>query len=109
MNRKNFIRTAAFGVVSGTVLLSACGGDSTTNQDSKATVDCNDLSSISDADKKQREAVQYVAKSLDPEKKCSNCKFQKVASEPNGCDGCQLFKGPVNPEGNCKTWFKKDA
>lgn len=117
MNRKNFLRTAALGVVSGSVLLSACGGDSTNGKSTEAAggapaagaADCNDLSSVSEADLKQREAVQYVTVSTDTEKRCSNCRFMQVGTQANGCNGCQLFKGPVNPEGNCKSWFKKDA
>lgn len=123
MNRKNFLKTVGLGAVASTVILSACGGDAPktdTNSQPPApdaaseapsapAADCNDLSGLAEADVKQRESVEYVTASTDPEKRCNNCRFMKPNSEPNGCSGCQLFKGPVNPEGNCKSWFKKDA
>ncbi len=118
MNRKIFLKTLTFGVASTGILLSACGGDapkteSTTGTDAAATApagaDCNDISALTDAEKKQRESVEYVTKSVTPDKFCSNCRFMQLGTQPNGCAGCQLFKGPVNPEGNCKSWFKKDA
>jgi hypothetical protein len=124
MNRKNFLKTASIGALSASVLIAACGGDApktdanaTTTPASEpaaaeptaAAADCNDISGLAEADVKQRETVMYVAKSTDAEKNCANCRFMQVGTQPNGCNGCQLFKGPVNPEGNCKSWFKKDA
>ena len=125
MDRKKFLKTATFGALSAGVLLAACGDDApktdanaTTTPAAESTpaaepaaaaADCNDISGLAEADVKQRESVMYVAKSTDAEKNCANCRFMQVGTQPNGCNGCQLFKGPVNPEGNCKSWFKKDA
>lgn len=119
MNRKKFLKSMAFGALSTSVLVAACGGEAPKTETTTApaaepaaaapAADCNDLSGLSADDLKPREAVAYVAKSTEADKMCSNCRFMKPASEPNGCNGCQLFKGPVNPEGNCKSWFKKDA
>lgn len=119
------MKTVGLGAVASSVVLSACGGDAPKTENNAAAgsetpaeaepaaaapaADCNDLTGLAEADVKQRESVSYVTASTDPEKKCSNCRFMKPNSEPNGCNGCQLFKGPVNPEGNCKSWFKKDA
>jgi hypothetical protein len=124
MDRKKFLKSMAFGALSTSVLVAACGGDAPKTETKTeaptepaaepaaaqtTSADCNDVSGLAEADVKQRESVSYVAKSVDPEKNCGNCRFMKPNSEPNGCNGCQLFKGPVNPEGNCKSWFKKDA
>jgi hypothetical protein len=121
MNRKNFLKSVAFGAASSSLLVAACGGDAPKTETKTAepaaepaaaaapAADCNDLSGVAEADLKQRESVGYVAKSTDPEKNCANCRFMQVGTQANGCNGCQLFKGPVNPEGNCKSWFKKDA
>ena len=122
MNRKNFLKTLTIGAASTGVLLSACGGDApksntstapenaaSNNTAAPAGADCNDLSALTDAERKQRESVSYTVKSAEPEKFCGNCRFFQPGTQPNGCAGCQLFKGPVNPEGNCKSWFKKDA
>lgn len=125
MNRKNFLKSVAFGALSTSVLVTACGGDApkTSTPENKpaepaktaepaaaaSTADCSDLSGVSEADLKQRESLGYVAKSTEADKNCSNCRFYQPGTQANGCGGCQLFKGPVTTEGYCKTWNKKDA
>ena len=121
MDRKKFLKSVTFGALSASVLVAACGGDAPKTENAAtapagetaapatAAADCNDLSGVAEADLKQRESVGYVTKSADPEKYCGNCRFMQLGTQANGCNGCQLFKGPVNPEGNCKSWFKKDA
>ena len=127
MERKNFLKTLAIGTISSSVLLAACGGSTNSNQTTApapeptpnpepapepapvASADCNDVSGLTEADITQRNALGYVAKSEDAEKNCGNCRFYQPGTQANGCGGCQLFKGPVSPEGNCKSWFKKDA
>lgn len=124
MNRKNFLKSFAFTAMGSSVLLAACGNETKpveqknteaqpeaapVQAEGNSTADCTDLSGVAEADLKQRESLSYVVKSDDPEKNCANCRFYQPGSQPNGCGGCQLFKGPVTPEGNCKSWFKKDA
>lgn len=123
MNRKDFLKTFAFTAISGSVFLAACGGsdNKTQNQSTESTeqpkaeeqttaqADCNDLSGVSEADLKQRESLGYVAASTEPGKNCLNCRFYQPGSQPNGCGGCQLFKGPVNEQGYCKSWFAKEG
>jgi hypothetical protein len=125
MDRKKFLKSFAFAAASGSVLLAACGGGEGNKTENKvtqpetpvaqeteqktATADCNDLSGIAEADLKQRESLGYVAISTEAGKNCSNCRFYQEGNQPNGCGGCQLFKGPVTPEGYCKSWFKKEG
>jgi hypothetical protein len=123
MKRKDFLKTLALTAASGSVFLAACGGDPKKPAETKtepaatpeaapapaATADCSDLSGLTEVEVKQRESVQYVAVSTDAEKKCSNCRFFQPGADASSCGGCQLFKGPVAPEGNCKSWFKKEA
>lgn len=123
MDRKNFLKTATLGALSASVLIAACGNDAPKTDPNTSTTpevepeaeptavaaDCNDVSGLTEAEVKQRETVMYVAVSTVPEKNCANCRFMQIGTQPNGCNGCQLFKGPVNPEGYCKSWFKKDA
>lgn len=113
----------AFGALSTSVLVAACGGDAPKADTKTApeaapapeasapttSADCTDLSGVSEADLKQRESLGYVSKSVEAEKNCTNCRFYQAGSQPNGCGGCTLFKGPVAPEGYCKTWNKKEA
>lgn len=126
MDRKKFLKSFAFAAASGSVLLAACGGGEGNKTENKtaqpeapaaqepapaatASADCNDLSSVAEADLKQRESLGYVAASTEADKNCSNCRFYQEGNQPNGCGGCQLFKGPVTPEGYCKSWFKKEG
>lgn len=135
IDRKDFLKNAlavAGVTLVGSSILSACGGEQNPKNSAPAenapaenapapetepeagtapaTVDCTDLSGLTDADIKQRESVSYVEKSTEAEKNCLNCRFwQPNATDPNACGGCQLIKGPVNPQGYCKSWFKKDA
>jgi hypothetical protein len=125
MNRKNFLKSMALGAASTSILVAACGGDAPKTETTTApaetpaavpaeaapaaTADCTDLSGLSEAERKQRESVGYVNASTEADKNCTNCRFMQVGTQPNGCNGCQLFKGPIVPEGYCKSWFKKDA
>lgn len=127
MKRKDFLKSIAFTAASSSILLAACGGETKTEEKAAETTapaaestpapaaetpaatasgDCNDLSGLAEADIKQRESVQYVAKSTEADKNCSNCRFYQAGSP---CGTCQLFKGPIAAEGYCKSWFKKDA
>lgn len=123
MDRKKFLKAFAFGALSTSVLVAACGGDAPKTENKTApeaapapeaaapasTADCSDLSGVSEADLKQRESLGYVAKSVEADKNCTNCRFYQPGTQANGCGGCTLFKGPVTPEGYCKTWNKKEA
>lgn len=107
MNRKEFLRRSAAlaGFVAVPGLITACGGSGSTELAADA---CNDLSGISDTEKKKRENLKYVAKSPEAGKQCSNCKFWQAPAEPGSCGGCTLFKGPVHPKGYCTSWFTNE-
>ena len=62
--------------------------------------DCSDLRSVSDTDRKAREALGYETSATDPERRCSGCALY-VPPKEGGCAGCMLFKGPILPEGSC--------
>ena len=42
--------------------------------------------------------------SPNPQQLCSNCRFYNVPAGGSPCGGCQLFQGPVAPEGYCTSW-----
>jgi hypothetical protein len=125
MKRKDFLKSMAFGALSSSVLLAACGGGNTPQQTtttpeatpeaapaaapeaSTSNANCNDLTGLTEADITQRNSLGYVEKTEDPAKNCGNCRFYQPGTQANGCGGCQLFKGPVNEGGNCKSWFAK--
>jgi hypothetical protein len=125
MERKDFLKSIALGALSSSVLLTACGGGNTPQQNTTTTpeatpnptpaapeasassANCNDLSGLTEAEINARNSVGYVEKTEDSAKNCGNCRFYQPGTQANGCGGCQLFKGPVNEGGNCKSWFAK--
>ncbi len=128
VSRRSFLqRLSIIGVagVGGSTLLSACGGSEdggesggaqsqTSDEGAAATADlnCDDLSALSDAQMQQRqsmvESLNYVAETPNPEQNCANCAlYQQPEAEEttdNACGGCQLFPGPVYPNGYCTSW-----
>ena len=67
---------------------------------------CNDLTGLTEVEIQQREQLQYVAQSNKEDQICANCRFWQPAPEgaESVCGGCQLIKGPINPNGWCQTW-----
>ena len=125
VSRRSFLqRLSIIGVagVGGSTLLSACGGSDegggapsqTGGEGGTASADlaCDDLSGLSEAQMQQRqpmvESLNYVAETPNPEQNCANCALyeQPDAEETtdNACGGCQLFPGPVYPNGYCTSW-----
>jgi hypothetical protein len=122
ISRKEFLQKCAlmgFAVVGTGSLLAGCGGggDSgesggtsheTATKTASAADPCGDRTGLTDTDLTMRTNLKYVAKSEDPAKNCKNCKFFLADQHGDACGGCQLFKGPVNPAGNCASWFAKE-
>lgn len=125
VTRRRFLQSIGVaGVVgAGSTLLSACGGgssdsssdsggsSSTSSSDggtTTASADCSDVSSLSDAQKKQRsqmvESLQYVEETPNAEKNCANCSLYIEGDYGEGCGGCQLFPGAVAANGYCNSW-----
>jgi hypothetical protein len=77
-------------------ILGACSGELT----------CSDISELSSDDIKTRTSNEYVDKSPNADKHCSACKLFKPAGEKK-CGACELVKGPINPNGYCKSWTAK--
>lgn len=113
VSRRSFLqRLGALGVAgvgAGTVL-SACGGDDAAPAEDTADADfsCDDLSGLSDQEIQTREqqvqALQYVEETPNPDELCSNCAFWQEAEAGSQCGGCDLFPGPVHPDGWCNSW-----
>jgi len=120
ISRKEFLQRCALvgaAVVGGGSLLAGCGGGDKTDsggssQQSTAQTTttgdpCADTTGLTETDLQMRTTLKYVAESTEAGKNCLNCKFYQVV-EGSECGGCQLFKGPVHPKGNCSSWFAKD-
>lgn len=83
--------------VSAGMALTACGDKELT---------CTDVSSLTDAEKQLRASLGYVDRTTVPAKRCGNCNFF-TAGQANACGTCKVLKGPVHPQGNCRSWALK--
>jgi hypothetical protein len=121
VSRRRFLQSVGIAGVVGASgsLLAACGGsddsgsgesesDAGSGSTSTASADCSDVSSLSDAQKKQREqmvsSLQYVEETPQADKNCANCQLYIKGEYGEGCGGCQLFPGPVAANGYCNSW-----
>jgi hypothetical protein len=104
-------------VVGGGSILAGCGGGGGDEADSgqqsasattSAADPCSDTTGLTETDLQMRTNLKYVKVSTEEGKNCANCKFYLADQFGEQCGGCQLFKGPVHPEGNCSSWFAKD-
>jgi len=69
---------------------------------------CVDTTALSSADAQTRMTLQYVDNSVEPGKKCTSCQ-QFVPAAPDSCGTCKVVKGPINPNGYCKSFVAKPA
>jgi hypothetical protein len=75
-----------------------------------AALSCADTAGLAPDDVKMRvELSAYVDKSTDAAKKCSNCTQFQPAPAAGSCGTCKLLKGPINPDGSCKSFAAKPA
>ncbi len=132
-SRRDFIKKITLLSASGAaapVLLSACGGGGS-EADSAAPMDapmdapeesmamqeapmeeapmeegfsCMDTSGLTEMEITQREAVNYVDMTPDPEKTCANCQLYTAPEAGMQCGGCTVVKGPIHPKGYCDLW-----
>jgi hypothetical protein len=121
VSRRGFIqKMSALGLasLSASAVLAGCGtddgGDSSSRDPSTTAstdLECNDLSGLSESEKERRaaqvDALQYVEQTERPDQNCANCLFYQQPTGGSECGGCQLFPGPVHPNGWCTTWQAK--
>lgn len=124
VSRRGFIqKLSALGLAGfgASAVLAGCGSDDGSGNGSGESASstttaandlvCDDLSSLSASEKERREAqiqaLQYVEQTEKPDQNCANCLFWQAPTGDSECGGCQLFPGPVNPNGWCSTWQAK--
>lgn len=101
MNRRAFLqKLAGSGLVAAgaMITLSACETRPAQGP-AKKKADCTDLSMLTPAEVKTREALKYVDVSPKPGQTCATCKLYRKL--PDGCAGCTVLKGPVAASGWC--------
>lgn len=106
---KNFIAGGA--VLLGGSLLPGCQSDSESSKEKGAgdVKSCDDLSNVSEAERKKRQGFGYVEKTPMADKKCGNCNLYTPPKEGQQCGGCILFEGPVFAEGYCTYWAPQES
>jgi len=113
LSRRTFIHRVgvwtALAASSG-LALQACGGDGGAGDEkSAASVKCDDVSALDDAQKAQRAALGYVEKSVQEGKMCTNCLQNVPAADPAACGTCKVVPGSIHPDGYCNVWVQKTA
>jgi len=108
LNRKDFFKKAALLSVSAISLpafLESCAG----NKKKAATVSdpCSDTSNLTPTQLKTRTTFQYKGKSPYKNKYCTLCQFFIPPKSGAQCGTCQVVKGPINPDGYCNSFIKK--
>src|SRR5690349_3888793 len=99
ISRRSFLaRGLMLGAAAGAlpVLASACGGSS--------NLQCTDVSSLTPAELATRQSLEYTDHSPQADKRCSICRFFTAAQSQDQCGTCQLVKGPIHPDGMCKSF-----
>lgn len=95
MNRRELLK-----VFAAAALLPAC-------RKAHAAFTCTDTSGLSDGETTARKALAYADASADPSRTCAKCVQWVEAKEDGTCGGCKVLKGPVHPNGTCKSFAPK--
>lgn len=99
VSRRRFLATSA-GALGLSSVLAACGGGG----DGVVAAQCEGYDALTPAELQQRAALAYVDESPVIGQLCNNCQFYVAEQAGAACGGCQLFAGPVAPEGYCTGW-----
>jgi len=97
LSRRNLLVLSGAGAVS--LVAAACGKGPPSS--------CMDVSSLSPDDKAARGALSYVDKSTDPAKECTKCAQWVAPASIDQCGTCKVVKGPIHPNGSCKSFAAK--
>ncbi|MCS6799678.1 MAG: high-potential iron-sulfur protein [Myxococcota bacterium] len=68
---------------------------------------CTDTTGLTDQEKAIRAQLEYVDRSTVAGQNCANCRFWVPAPREGACGGCTLIRGPIHPEGHCKSWVTR--
>jgi len=85
-------------------VLAACSK----GEEAEEALSCTDLTGVDPAAVQTRTAMSYQDTGPDPSRHCSGCQFF-TAGAAGQCGTCQLFAGPINPNGTCNSFAAKQA
>lgn len=83
-------------------LVAAFGTAACSKPQARALV-CGDTTGLSDTDIQVRTVLAYRDSSADPARACDKC-LQFLPPDGPGCGGCKVVKGPISPQGSCKSF-----
>lgn len=109
VGRRFALRVIGVGGLGASLSLAACGGEESDDEGSQESGPS--CSSPIDAQSQQlRTNLQYVDQSTIEGRTCANC-AQYTADTFGDCGGCNVFSGPVQPNGYCLSWaaIQEDA
>lgn len=69
-----------------------------------ATFTCTDTSGLSFEETNVRNTLSYADRSPDPQRTCVRCTQWVAPKEDGKCGGCKIMKGPIHPDGTCKSF-----
>jgi hypothetical protein len=95
-------RSAAFGA------LAVLGGTVGCSKQ-PARLTCSDTTGLAPTDLTIRTSLGYVDTSVEPGKACSSCQQFVPSPAAHACGTCKVVKGPINPNGYCKSYIAKPA
>ncbi len=92
-------------VVAAPLLASACKKEAQSGE-----LTCSDTAALTPDELKMRtEVLGYVDKTPDPAKTCAGCVLFQPPAAAGACGGCTAVKGPIHPQGWCKSFAAKPA
>jgi hypothetical protein len=69
---------------------------------------CTDTASLSEGECAARQALKYVDRATQRERRCEECvQFEPPSAKDARCGRCKIMKGPVHPAGSCLAWAAK--
>ncbi len=72
-----------------------------------AALTCTDTTGLSAPDVQVRTSLAYVDVSTEPGKLCSGCQQFVAPAAAGSCGTCKVVKGPISPNGYCKSFVAK--
>jgi len=69
---------------------------------------CTDVTGLPEGEVQARMALAYVdATPFAGKKTCESCQQYVAPAKEGACGGCKVLRGPVHPNGYCKSYAQK--
>jgi hypothetical protein len=75
----------------------------------KVALVCTDTTGLAPTDAQIRTTLAYQDISTEPGKTCTKCQQFVEAPAAGSCGSCKVLKGPINPNGYCKSFAAKST